>query len=93
MTALVDVAIAMLVATGLATLIVKLPMAMQSWFRQLAGVFFFAILTVNNVFAGTGRDEVGLKATTTRETFLFVWFIVFVPSLFACAYIMRNWRH
>jgi len=74
MTALVDLAIAMLVATGFATLLVKLPMAIQSWFRQFAGVFFFAILTVTNVFGGTGRDEVRLKVTTTRDVFLLVWF-------------------
>ena len=32
MTALVDLAIAILVATGFVTLLVKLPMAIQSWF-------------------------------------------------------------
>jgi len=93
MTALVDVTIAMLVATGLATLIVKLPLAAQSWFRQFARVFFSAILTVNTLFGGVGRDAVSLKAVTTRETFFFAWFIVFVLSLFGCAYITRNWWH
>src|ERR1700679_2286402 len=62
MLALVDVAIAMLVATGSATLIVKLPLAAQSWFRQFARVLFSVILTVNTLFVGNTREAFGLKS-------------------------------
>jgi hypothetical protein len=90
MRALAVITISAVIATGLASLFMKLPVNSQSAFRELLRRLF----ELAKLLAGGGiRDEAAQAALTTREIFLSVWFLAFVPALFACGYITHQyWR-
>lgn len=93
MRAIIILAIAAIVATGLSTLFIKSPPTGQSWFRECVRIFFQAYMSVVQAFAGAGRDAPNVEKLTTLEVFLSMWFIAFVPTLFASGYAMHRWWH